>query len=759
MPSEPRRSGRTRKANTKYTNDGWDKDTLRLLRESTESSSAGSVVSGVDDEVEQRSDGGFNEQDAAEVSAGDDGLSVRTESGKSSSVATPENNIDEDEDLIVSEDGSRAGPRTKWKQPTQLHARGVVPVERGRSVKGGVWQSMFGPEVEDLKPMLQARDRWLFNARDVTLPSRKSIQQAREHDWTRYCGENGTLAHDARDPSQPTGQQKLSQISAEEAKSRSFLVDCCDHQIVLGPWTQQQQYALPFLEPVDLGQAWKMDANVSDSLEFHSGWLVNMGEKPQCMAWAPSQNEHQYLAIACRSVPEQRNRMPRQDSKVSPAFSPSMPYPSSIYIWRFSLEGDGTNHTAMSSKRPPELVQILGCSFGDFKQLAWTPNPGSDRADHSDLLGLLTVLNTDGCARLIHVSRPNASPAKPTYYNVVQPSLKIMPPSEAVFTCFTYASPTDLILGLSSGHIHAYNVDQPIISDDTIQPYYTHQLHHTYVLSLCTTGNEDSGHFLASTSAAGTLKLTDLRSPSQDNISLPRARIPSRNLIASPHTYAIITSIDNSGNTEPRGNAQTTVVAHGFRHFYTSQALSRYPEGSGISTALAGSPLHPYILAGHSNGTVWSQNVIRRILPTGKVGSANDAGAWVQKVVDFEWRKQPSANDMILDETQDSNIDPSLYDKSGRYFADLYNGSPVRPGVSRMHHGFKIERLDLSNSGSKKRKSAASGPNGEGAIHVVFEEEQAVTSIEWNVNPVAAAWAAIGWGSGVVWITDLAHDA
>jgi hypothetical protein len=67
--------------------------------------------------------------------------------------------------------------------------------------------------------------------------------------------------------------------------------------------------------------------------------------------------------------------------------------------------------------------------------------------------------------------------------------------------------------------------------------------------------------------------------------------------------------------------------------------------------------------------------------------------------------------------------------------------------------------------GAAKKGKAKAGAKVKGdedmnatGMEVIFEEEQAVTAMEWSVNRQTAGWAAIGWGSGLVMVRDLSVE-
>lgn len=90
-------------------------------------------------------------------------------------------------------------------------------------------------------------------------------------------------------------------------------------------------------------------------------------------------------------------------------------------------------------------------------------------------------------------------------------------------------------------------------------------------------------------------------------------------------------------------------------------------------------------------------------------------------------------------------------------------------GTNRLTEGYKIVTLDFS-----QQKAIGLGPNFETGqeedwkqkeegkekegvvISTVREEEEGVTQIEWNPNLLCGGWVAVGWGSGLVRVQDLA---
>lgn len=66
--------------------------------------------------------------------------------------------------------------------------------------------------------------------------------------------------------------------------------------------------------------------------------------------------------------------------------------------------------------------------------------------------------------------------------------------------------------------------------------------------------------------------------------------------------------------------------------------------------------------------------------------------------------------------------------------------------------------VETSHGGEdRKQKEEEKEKEKEGmVISTVREEEEGVTQIEWNPNLVCGGWVAVGWGSGLVRVQDLA---
>lgn len=121
---------------------------------------------------------------------------------------------------------------------------------------------------------------------------------------------------------------------------------------------------------------------------------------------------------------------------------------------------------------------------------------------------------------------------------------------------------------------------------------------------------------------------------------------------------------------------------------------------------------HSSIAAGGADGSVIVTNPMRKALGRKELG-------WQQVVFKHEWVRRPEQG--------------------------------PRQGISRVTEGYKGETVDLG----VKYSSANSKDNG--TESTIYEEETAVTALGWNPNDSGCGgWLAVGWGSGLVRIQDMA---
>ena len=155
-----------------------------------------------------------------------------------------------------------------------------------------------------------------------------------------------------------------------------------------------------------------------------------------------------------------------------------------------------------------------------------------------------------------------------------------------------------------------------------------------------------------------------------------------------------------------------TLRLWGLRCFYSSLACGKLGSAPGPGQGIVDvGKCHSSIAAGGADGSVIVTNPMRKAL------GRKDAG-WQQVVFKHEWVRRL--------------------------------GQGPRQGMCRITEGYKGEKVDLGVKYRGKYKENV----GESTV---YEEETAVTSLGWNPNDSGCGgWLAVGWGSGLVRIQDMA---
>ncbi|KAF7511684.1 hypothetical protein GJ744_003847 [Endocarpon pusillum] len=698
-----RRSGRQRQASKKYQNDLLEKETLRLLRESSESSRPTSPDTSDSEIVKSDDDFDTSKGEEPQVSADEaDDLSLVSGSGRGlsqgSDIETPN---ESDENMSIATSGisrpedyegvkRKPGPKISRQITSDTHSRGLPHIHRHAS-RETFWRDLAGPEDEDVIALLFARDQWRWK-RDVTFPSRKSLAETAVQGVYGDVSRFGVPAEDLRCEAtdgwdwyhEDIGQsfrkrQRLEGIDDMQVQRYIACTTGQDTSIVMGPSNSQQAYHLAHLSAMDFGQAWETepaaakttmvnsvpDATNSDKTSddghaeptaqttrsrYREGWLLNLGSKINCLAWAPNRHgsDIQYLAVSTGCSPLQRDSVPASNDKRAPAFRPSPPYPSSIQIWAF---GCGPVHEGLQKAdmtQQPMLAQVLCTNWGNIRQLQWCPVlreardlPGQEMdASETANLGLLGIVASDGHVRVLDISVPRSTRTGAQFLLVHSAAFNATP-SSAIYTCLSFASPTDLLCGTSSGSVDLFNILQPTSSPPsqnlslsptpTPTPYLTSLQSKTYILSLSPAYPSPFPHLLVSISTSGTPTHRPPR-PYSDTLPGKSSRLANKNVVYSPHLRSYILSSEDDG-----------ILAYPVRRFFNGIRIARY-SGQGSLTALATSRWHPCLLWGTASGTVSATNMVRKVLPPVKQTGGVGSGAWVQKLCEHHWVPHAAAD-------------------------------------------------------------------------------------------------------------------
>jgi transcription factor C subunit 6 len=597
-------------------------------------------------------------------------------------------------------------------------------------------KAIYGPSQEDIKPAIEARERWTL---DPTLPSRRTnskghggmhqsfyvddeaIAKAAESEqatWTKYGGLNAFIE-----------KQQLTILTHEEAKAYLPKNEESDVSCLMGPYKNQKLFKLRSGEVMPLNRAWNdettngIDATIPERPVNKAGFLINLGAMVHCLEWAPHQSgEHQYLVTSV--LPNRSKSRKASGSTTSAAFSPQPPYKASLQIYAFQRTPDGTIDVAAGSKR----TTMLCTKFGDARELKFCPMqlPNLD----GKALGLLTGVWSDGAVRVLHVA--DATPTTGTRYLEVDKAAFESKPPDTVCTCVTWLSSTQIAAGCANGFVAIW--DLPSSTESTSanpRPITYTSISSSYILSItsCAPSRPD---YLVTSSMSGYIALTDL-SRSGQSLGSPastvyshRIRVSQRGLVWSDFLQMIIHPEDNYC-------VQGTPLRRIFNNIFLARAKSNI-------ASLALSPCHPMLLFGSASGEVIATNPVKRVLD-------NRSTSWQQIWFAHEWRRATAEEKAAVGETNGEPLESDSGQANAGYIGSVVGAN----GLSRITEGFNIQRNQMLRE-EKNSYSSHGGVN----FTTIYEEKSAVSALAWNPNLEAGGWAAAGMGDGLLRVEDIA---
>ncbi|PGH10444.1 hypothetical protein GX51_00203 [Blastomyces parvus] len=643
--------------------------------------------------------------------------------------------------------------RIEEQDPMATHSRGLYkPSAHGAKVT--YLKLTFGDSDEDLLPMIYNRTRWT-KGRDATFPSRDTLRETLSmtideigaafgvsgdmlrkeatSSWDWYYGENSSPRFSKR--------QRTASITAEEGKPYLPRARTKEHTVIIGPASSQKVYELAVGQSLDFGEPWSAmeskgkppgrpkkgdkltheavkaqeavpNGSASRSRRNREGWILNLGNKVQCVSWAPNcTGSSQYLAVAVPILDSQKQSLDGI-SQGAPAFTPSPPYPSAIQIWAFESTKEDGDIRQLDMTVKPRLRQVICTDAGDIRLLSWCPmgrdERGGDETVESVNIGLLAGVWGDGSVKVLDVQL-NKLASEIEYVQVHAPAFEAKPPS-TLCTCFCWLSSSDLAIGTASGFVGVWSLSPPSDANElgtNPKPYIYIPVHASYILNI-TSSYPTYPHILVTTGMDGKTKLFSILDPRADVTETSRSRVGSYEVSYSPFLRTYICSDDT----------EFVRIQPLRRFFSTSSILQTYDLVSAITPA---NLCHPSFLAGNVSGAVAVTNPLRRLInPKEKT--------WQQTWFSHEWI-------------------PNKTEAHGTEQKDDVAG----PGVSKFYDGFKAEIPKLMRKLTGDRRMA----DGNLAI-AIFEEGSAITSLAWNPNKECAGWACAGMGCGLLRVEDLA---
>lgn len=450
MPSA-RRSGRLSGVRKTYSNDplpdegSGSEDLGETSR--TPRDKGKRPIRGDDDE----SDDEFHMQ---EEDAEDDGLGDEDAEAENDVVDDNEEEEEADEPVIsAAEEPETKGPRPggrrkpstvrvdRARQNKQRRPDGAIVLTGSESHSRGVWnplehvgksvhlQVTFGLDEKDLLAILYTRDRWSKGV-DTTFPTRASLDEAgslqdykygstfglepeqmereKTSSWDWYYTKEPGQRFRERQRMEPVTESEVRQIFLPTPKRGK-------HTVLLGPVDHQTEFNLNQYDILNFGDAWeelkqgKSQKNgTQPKNKKRQGWILNIGQRIQSVAWAPNQSDPiQYLAAVAPISSEQKEKYPDPlKDYAAPAFRPSAPYPCALQFWAFKANDAGEITKTIDMSYEPSLRLVLGTQWGDLRRMAWCPVPRESRDEDNhefQNLGLLAGVWGDGYVRVLDV--------------------------------------------------------------------------------------------------------------------------------------------------------------------------------------------------------------------------------------------------------------------------------------------------------------------------------------------------------------------
>ena len=322
-------------------------------------------------------------------------------------------------------------------------------------------RNLFGPASEDLRPLFDAKNRWLSQE---TLPSRSLKHLAQSPFVTEEAREKETkglrewYANSGR--SAFARGQESEEITGEVAER--YLVNQGSEQLHLlaGGLKEQRIYSLSKGEYMSA-------ATPFGAQDKRKGWVFHLGSRVQDAQWAPNEKGlTQYLAVTLEQKDPTAKRHKHLANPKAPAFTKTNAFPASIQIWAFESKADGT----MDPKKQPRLACVICTDWGAPKAIRWWPVGSEDSAEQGNdgtvHLGLLASIWSDGRVRVLDVSFPQHNETQYIHYTraaielaFYDPPVETSPdkPKERTLStipaCLCWLSPTTLAVGTAAGTV------------------------------------------------------------------------------------------------------------------------------------------------------------------------------------------------------------------------------------------------------------------------------------------------------------------
>ncbi|KAJ4365995.1 hypothetical protein N0V95_000372 [Ascochyta clinopodiicola] len=627
---------------------------------------------------------------------------------------------------------ARSGGRKVNMDDDKMRSRGVADFSKqgGQEVR---LKDLFGPALTDLRPILRTRDEWKLQE---TLPIRGTglARSYFESTEARTKDEKLVQAWYAN-----TGRanfvraQKTSILSQEQGAAYMLNSGADSLNVLMGKPTDPQLHPLKKHSFINIADPFENKAD-------RRGWLLNLGSRIHDAQWMINEDGGtQYLAVAVEQKDMASQQPLPMEQSTAPAFSATKPFAASIQIWAF----ESTRTGALDPSKKPRLALVICTDWGAPKQLRWSPIKSNDRdlplddgrtGDIVDV-GLLAGIWSDGRVRVLNIEilQTDAEHTETTFLRISQAAFDAAIP-QTVPTCLQWLSGSTLAVGTSAGTLAIWTLTRPetlsTIGADgaSPRPWFYKQIGDTYVLTLLS-GWPSQPHFLSASTADGFARLYDIRSPDADNVASVRGRVLVVTQAWHEHTQSFIMPDEHY------------ILKHNpIRRFYHNIYSAR-AESSIVR--VAASPVHPGVLIGGANGTVFATNPVGRVVNTKVV-------PWQQIWFVHEWR--PPLDDMVTEALdQDIQMQDEEVTEVPNPDAPKVPPSLLSEPMVRITEGYKATQPGIQYSTASKKKPE----NENSTLITIYEEQSSISALSWNPNLRFGTWAVAGMNSGLLRVEDI----
>jgi transcription factor C subunit 6 len=621
----------------------------------------------------------------------------------------------------------------KAYEDREHHARGID--EWGRGARGGSIENrlkdLFGPNDEDIRPILQVRDWWMSQD---TLPDREAGHLRHSFHVSNEAREREILKArewymDSGKKHFASGQRKRA-LSKHEEEAYMSNAGPKSQNLLMGPVQYPQLYTLK------KGESLSTATPFESAKEGRRGWVLNLGARIQDAQWAPNEEgSTQYLAVVVEQTQTKRHHYKPLENPQAPAFNATPKFPSSIQIWAFESRLSGE----LDPSKSPRLELIICTDWGAPKQLRWCPIAITDSIESEEEsmvhLGLLACIWSDGRLRILDISyqKPHADSdiTQKLYYS--DAAFEVQFP-HTVPTCLHWLSGTSIAAATAAGTLAVWTLSRPDTFPSTEtqsgqhqpKPWFYQQVSDTFILTL-SSGFPSRPTYLSITTADGFGKLLDLRSPIADTTSSSRGRIFSAAQAWHEHAQSFLAP-----------NEAYALRANTIRRYYSNIYVM---SSDSQIVCCATSPVHPGVLLGGADGIVLASNPISRVLNAKEV-------PWQQTWFTHEWR--PPVEELSLKvrghgstPTDDNDNEEQLQEIS------QVPQEVLSQPLIRITEGYKVQPANLQKISQEKHTKDFI------KLVSIYEDASSITVVAWNPNLKFGTWAVAGTGSGLLRVEDL----